>query len=166
MTRKLALGALCVAVSLTLMATPASAQIITGMIAPEVTKVYSLTTDTSTIIQIQAVAFHERTDLDILVTTGEGIDEEVVLDSRSGVLQLELGAVGVEGATDVTISITNADGPKSRFAVTVTEPAKLDTVRGRNRLPLQKVGEFGLHEQLDDPRLAWLQELVRKRPSR
>lgn len=161
MRSKLLIGALCVAVSVSA-ASVASAEVYSGKIAPDKTKVYSVTTDTSMILELTAIAFHERTDLDIMVTIKDGADDVVVLDSASAMTQLEKGTVGVAGATEVTIMVTNADGPLSRFALLITQPADTGVGRGA-AIPATYVGEFGLDEPVHDARLQSLQKLVRER---
>lgn len=163
MRAKHVLAVLCVAAVVGAAAPTAFADVFTGNIGSGTSKVYSLTTDTSTILQITAIAFNERTDLDILVTYRNEDDEDVVLlDSRSGVLQLEQGTVGLEGALEVTITVTNVDGPRSRFVLLMTEPANpgVDKVQS---LPIRYAGEFGPDEAVTDPALAGLQRLINER---
>lgn len=160
MRSKPLLVAVCLAVIMAA-AGVASADVFSGRIAPGKTKIYSLTTDISTILQIQAIAAHERTDLDIMVTIKEEADDIVVLDSASGMKQMEQGTVGVGGAVDVTITITNASGPKSRFMLVITEPGSPEAGKGA-RIDVAYAGEFGTDEYVSDPRLASLQRLVQK----
>lgn len=177
MKSKLLMGALCVA-ALLLVAPEAEAQVETGRIARNVSKSWTFTTDTSTIFQIQVIAFHKNTDIDILVTVPDRGDEEpggdddpttdnddevdVVLDSRSGINQLEQGSVGLLGATEVTVTITNVDGPHSRFALLITQPALDASARLGAMSTLTYVGEFGPDDRVSEPRLRAVQSLAAK----
>jgi len=171
MRSKLLIGALCVA-ALMLVAPAAHAQVETGKIAKEVSKTWEFTTDTSTIFQIEVIAFDENTDIDILVTVPDGDDDDterdVVVDSKSALSQIEQATVGLLGAQDdVRVTITNADGRFTRFALRITQPA-LDADNARfGAAPMQPalgyVGEFRQGDELADPEMASIQRLVRER---
>lgn len=160
MKSRLLIGGLC-AVVMVSAAGVALADVFTGRIAPGKSKVFTLTTDTSTILEITAIANHERTDLDILVTVRDGADDVVVADSASGRVQLEEATVGLPGATEVTITLTNADGPNSRFTLLINEPGDPGVERGA-----RYAGEFDMSVPASDPEMAGIQDLVRKRAAR
>jgi len=164
MKSKLLFGGLCAAVALAV-AAPAMAQeadIFTGKIAPEVIKAFTIDTDASTIIELTAIAHNAKTDLDILITTGTGDDEEILVDAKSGVFQLEKAAVGLLGATTYKVAITNVAGPNSRFVAMFTTPSSTGVTQGA-RIRVREAGEFGIDEPVGNPEFAGLQRLVRER---
>lgn len=179
MKSKLLGGGLCLAVAL-LFALPVSGQeVITGKIARDATKVYSITTDTSAIIDV-LVTTNTATDIDILAFRTSGAEErlatndeddedaeelaadDVLLRAEAGVLQLEKGVISVPGATTVTICVTNVAGPLARITILFSTPAGSGIAEGAPALRVREVGEFRLDERVYDARLAELQGFVRE----
>lgn len=156
-------GGLCAAAML-LVAGGAYAQpeIFNGRsIPPDGVKAFTIETDASTIIEIVAIANNARTDLDILVTTEIDGEEVVIVDSKSGVLQYELASVGLLGATTYKVTITNVDGPSSRWTVTFGSPGGVDVTAGA-RFAVRDAGEFTLDGPVD-PEFLGVQRLLQER---
>lgn len=165
--RRALIGSVCAIVMLAL-AAPASAQdpdIFTGRIEKNFAKLFSITTDESMIVEINVIAFAVSADLDILVTTEvteNGVTtDQVVIDSKSGVLQYEQAAAGLLGATTYKVTLSNVTGPESRFALMFSSPGGTGATKGA-RLAVSEIGSFGIDEPVDDPALAGIQELVRQ----
>ena len=159
-------GGLCAAAML-LVATGAFAQpsVFSGRsIAPDTVKAFTLVTDASDIVQVVATANNTRTDLDIMITTEVDGEEVVIVDSKSGVLQYELAAAGLLGATTYKVMITNVDGPSSRWQVVFSSPGGTDVTSGA-RLQVREAGEFSLDGPVD-PQFEGVQRLMQDRAAR
>ena len=164
MKSRLLLGGLCIAVALVGplgVVQPASADVFTGHINAGKSVKFSLTTDTSTLLQLHAIFFHPKADPDILITTGTGSDLETLLDSKSGVLRLEIAGLGVAGATKITITLTNNGPSRTRFALTITEIFDAGSSKGAS-IRLQQVGGFDADGAVSSDEDRALQLLVRQ----
>lgn len=158
MRSRFPLVAIC-AVAALLVAAPATADDVhKGFINAGKTLKFSLATDVSTQLLLDLVGFHERSDLDILITTGTGDDTEILLDSKSAMRQVEKGAVGLIGAQDVTICISNASDVRTRYVLTITQLTGVDVMRG----PAVAVGGFPVQGSVSSPQDAVLQRLVQR----
>ena len=147
MRSRILVGGLCAAFVL-LTATGAMAQdVFTGRsIAPDTVKAFTVVTDTSMILEVLAIATNARTDLDILITTEVDGEDEVIVDSQSGVLQTEKAAAGLLGARTYKVAVWNNAGPSSRWTVIFSSPGGTDTTSGA-RLAVRFVCQVGLDEQ-------------------
>ena len=156
-------GGLCAAAML-LVAGGAYAQpqVFTGRsIPPDGVKAFTLVMDASDIVQVQAFANNARTDLDIMITTEIDDEEVVIVDSKSGVQQFELAAAGLLGATTYKVTITNADGPSSRWTVVFSSPGGADATSGA-RYAVRDAGEFMLDGPVS-PEFLGVQRLLQER---
>jgi hypothetical protein len=156
-------GGLCAAVML-LVASGAYAQpqVYNGRsIPPDGVKAFTIVTDASTIVEVVATANNARTDLDIMITTEEDGEEVVIADSRSGLLQYEVAAAGLIGATTYKVMITNVDGPSSRWTLIFSSPAGVDVTAGA-RFAVRDAGEFMLDGPVE-PEFLGVQRLLQER---
>lgn len=133
-------------------------------IPPNGVKAFTIEMDASDIVEILAIANNERTDLDILITTEIDDEEVVIVDSKSGVLQYEKAAAGLLGATTYKVTITNVDGPSSRWTVTFTSPGGAGATAGA-RYAIRDAGEFTLDGPVD-PEFLGVQRLLQERQAR
>ena len=165
MRSRILIAGLCAAALLSTAAVAIAANqpvVFTGRsIPPEQIRAFTVTTDTSLIVEIQALANNTRTDLDIMVTTEVDGEEEVVVDSQSGVLQFELASVGLLGATTYKVTVTNVAGPSSKWTLVMTSPGSVDASQGA-RFSARALGTFSIDGPVD-PEFAELQRLVRER---
>jgi len=133
-------------------------------IAPDTVKAFTLVTDASQIVEVTATANNARTDLDIMITTEVDGEEVVIVDSKSGVLQYEVAAAGLLGATTYKVMLSNVDGPSSRWQVVFSSPGAADATSGA-RLQVREAGEFTLDGPVD-PQLEGVQRLMQERADR
>lgn len=133
-------------------------------IPPDGVKAFTLVMDASDIVEIVAIANNERTDLDIMITTEIDGEEVVIVDSKSGVLQYEKAAAGLLGATTYKVTITNVDGPSSRWTVTFSSPGGAGATAGA-RYAVRDAGEFTLDGPVA-PEFLGVQRLLQERHAR
>ena len=163
MRSRLLLGGLCALVALLVAVPSAHADVFTGSINKGQTKKFSTTTDTSTIYRLHLTGNKAKSDLDIMVTTGSGDDEETVLLSNSAVEQLEMGTFGVLGSTEVTLLIINAGDSRTKYTLTIEPMGEFE--RG-GKPDFRPSGSFQLDGPVEDPADANRQALVRAQLAR
>ena len=159
---------ICVAVALLGFPQVGYAEVFKGKIKEEQVIKFDLTTDTSLIVEILLITQRDNVDVDIVVTVPDGDDEDeepdIVATSESGIDQIEKLTLGLLGATEYTICITNVDGPTSKFIITFETMGDTGAERGRmaHGDGPRMAGSFDLNGPVSAED-AGLQRLIRER---